>query len=237
MAIHAVGEQEVAPAAAPLPNPSQPAAGEPVPVDSAVRVGSTPVRVGSTQDDAASQMLLLFFRLLGPRRQGPDLPRQVRALLKSGYLAPRHLRALAVITLAGPMTVSEVARQEGLALSTASLLVTQLADAGLVERHEDAGDRRRTVVSVAPRFQRESWAVLDSKLAPLRRALGRMGPRQTRVLLDGLRILMEEVSRSGEDTSTGETGAVGAPREAITTMTAIPFGHPPTDQDPVEDLR
>ncbi len=181
MVIRAVGERVPAPEA---PGPDR----EPGEPDAAPWTRSS-------RDDPASEMLLLFFRLLGPRRHA-EMPKAVQRLLVSGYLAPRHLRALAVITLAGPMTVSEVARQEGLALSTASLLVTQLADAGLVERHEDVSDRRRTVVSVAPEFRRESWAVLDSKLAPLRRALDRMGPRQTQVLLRGLGILMEEVTRT-----------------------------------------
>jgi|GEM_PF-731449 len=212
MAIRAVGPQELI---------GQPPASVAVPPVRPVR----PVRGGvgaakpakASQDELASQLLLVFVRLLGPRRQGGIMPKHVKALLKSGYLAPRHMRAFAVVTLAGPMTVSELARQEGLALSTASLLVTQLAEAGLVERHEDAADRRRTVVSVAPEHRRESQAVLESKLAPLRRALDRMSPRQTRALFEGLDILLEEVTREtggqgdGGDRTAGETAAAGPP--------------------------
>jgi hypothetical protein len=44
--------------------------------------------------------------------------------------------------------------------------------------------------------------VLDSKLAPLRRALLRMGPRRSRALLEGLDILVEEVTRSDATTVT-----------------------------------
>jgi DNA-binding MarR family transcriptional regulator len=144
------------------------------------------------EDEQASQMFLAFTRLLrGPRHPGM-LPRHVQDLLRSGFLAPRHMSAFAVVALDGPMTVSELAQREGLALSTASLLVTQLGEAGLVERNEDAADRRRTVVSVAPRHRRESEAVLESKLAPLRRALARMGPERAAALLEGLQILVEE---------------------------------------------
>jgi DNA-binding MarR family transcriptional regulator len=160
----------------------------------------------SPEDELASQVLLAFARLLrGPHRRGSAMPSHVEALLKSGYLAPRHVGAFAVIALGGPMTVSELARQEGFALSTASLLVTQLAEAGLVERHEDVTDRRRTVVSVAPEHRLESQQVLDSKLAPLRRALLRMGPRRSRALLEGLDILVEEVTSSGATTITDPT--------------------------------
>jgi DNA-binding MarR family transcriptional regulator len=168
----------------------------------------------SPEDEQASQMLLTFTRLLrGPRRKDSGMPKHVEALLKKGFLAPRHLGAFAVITLEGPLTVSELARQEGLALSTASLLVTQLAEAGLVERRADVSDRRRTVVSVAPEHLQESRAVLESKLAPLRRALTRMGPRRTRALLEGLNILVEEVTRTAGDTPMGAAATRLRPQE------------------------
>ena len=49
-------------------------------------------------------------------------------------------------------------------------------------------------MSVAPRHRRESEAVLESKLAPLRRALARMGPERAAAMLEGLQILVEEVT-------------------------------------------
>jgi DNA-binding MarR family transcriptional regulator len=178
------------------------------------------------EDVLASQVLLAFARLArGPHRRDSAMPSHVEALLKSGFLAPRHVGAFAVIALGGPMTVSELARQEGFALSTASLLVTQLAEAGLVERHEDATDRRRTVVSVAPEHRRESQQVLDSKLAPLRRALRRMGPRRARALLDGLDIVVEEVTRSGATTTTDPTPLTTDPTPLTTTTLQPPEEH------------
>jgi DNA-binding MarR family transcriptional regulator len=128
-------------------------------------------------------------------------------MVERAGLAPRHLAAFAVVALAGPLTVSDLAARAGLALSTASLLVTQLADAGLVERREDEGDRRRTVVSVAPAYRAESEAVLEEKLAPLREAVLRMGPVRAKATLEGLAILAEVVSpRDGHRHSTPEAG-------------------------------
>lgn len=143
--------------------------------------------------DAARQLLLAFSRLLRGKRQEGDLPVQLREMVHRGELAPRHLAALAIVVLEGPLTVTELAHREGLALTTASLLVSQLAEAGLVERREDAVDRRRTVVSVAPEHRQESAAVLEARLAPLRRALDRMGPERAAVLLEGLEIVTEEL--------------------------------------------
>lgn len=165
-------------------------------------------------DDQATALLLALGRLLRGQRHGEGVPRRLKDQLAGGPLAPRHIGALAVVALYGPLTVSELARREGLALSTASLLVTQLSQAGLVERSEDADDRRRTVVSVAPAYRRESQAALESKLAPIRRALSRMGTRRATAMLEGLAVLVEEFTGSGE-TPPGEDGVVSHGREEV----------------------
>ncbi len=164
-------------------------------------------------DDQAAALLLALGRLLRGHRHGEGLPRRLRARFAGGALAPRHVGALAVVALYGPLTVSELASREGLALSTASLMVTQLSEAGLVERREDPDDRRRTVVSVAPAFRRESLAALESKLAPIRRALARMGTRRATAMLEGLAVLVEEIAGGG-GTSSGVDGmATHGPEE------------------------
>lgn len=61
---------------------------------------------------------------------------------------------LQVLRLAsGGPTMSDVATRLGLSKSTATSLVDQLAAAGLVERTEDTGDRRRLVLSPTVRGQ------------------------------------------------------------------------------------
>lgn len=155
--------------------------------------------------EQAARLLLAFARM--PRDQrGGDLPRRLQALVRSGVLAPRHFRAFAVIALGGTMTVSELASREGCALSTASLLVTQLAEAGLVERREDDADRRCTIVSVAPAHRRESEAILEAKLEPLRRVADRLGPQKTRALLDGLEVVAQELGAQGGGGAIAATG-------------------------------
>jgi DNA-binding MarR family transcriptional regulator len=143
--------------------------------------------------DPAARLLLAFTRLARDRKSGA-LPNRFEELAREGVLAPRHFRAFAVIAIGGPIRVSELAAREGCALSTASLLVTQLAEAGLVERREDDADRRCTVVSVAPAYRRASEQILKAKLAPLRRGIDRLGPAKTKALLDGLAVLAEEMA-------------------------------------------
>lgn len=168
-------------------------ASSPAATDVAATTGAT-AGTAACADDQAGRLLLAFARLSRGNRQVTDLPKRLATLVGSGQLAPRHLSAFTVIALEGPMTVSELAAHEGLAVSTASLLATQLADAGLVERREDERDRRRTVVSVAPAHRKESEELLESKLAPMRRALSRLGGARTQALFEGLAVVAEEMA-------------------------------------------
>lgn len=153
---------------------------------------------GRPEDAQVLDLLLALVRLIrAPRRRPPGwaLPAPLAALLAEGTLAPRHLSVLVVISQEGPLSVSELARREGWATTTASLLVTQLADCGLVERHADALDRRRTVVSVAAPHRSEIEAMARARLAPARRALQRLGPAGAQSLVEGINLLVEEVER------------------------------------------
>jgi DNA-binding MarR family transcriptional regulator len=152
-----------------------------------------PVRPEARSDERASELLLAFVRLARSNKQS-EMPEPLRQMLVDGGLAPRHLAAFTVIALEGELTVSELARREGYALSTTSLLVTQLAEAGLVVRREDTLDRRRTVVTVAPQYREQSASLLKARLAPLHRALDRLGPNRSRALMEGLSVLAEEIA-------------------------------------------
>lgn len=188
--------------------------------------GAGPVRgkgkARAREDEQAAELLLTFSRLVRGHRHHDKMPRHLQALLTSGVLAPRHIGAFAVVALVGPVTVSDLAQREGLALSTASLLVTQLSQVGLVERREDERDRRRTVVSVAPAHRRESEVVLESTLAPLRRALVRMGAERAGALLEGLAILVEEVTGSAGPEGCAPGAHADPPGDVTETAKEVP---------------
>jgi DNA-binding MarR family transcriptional regulator len=137
---------------------------------------------------------LAFTRLARSAKHNEEIPSRLRSLVGEGALAPRHLTAFAIVGMHGPLSISQLARREGCATTTASLVATQLADAGLIERREDAQDRRRTVISIAPAFRQDSRKVLEGRLAPLRRAMERMGPDRARIVMEGLAILAEEIA-------------------------------------------
>jgi DNA-binding MarR family transcriptional regulator len=144
-------------------------------------------------DQDAFEFLLAFTRLARSARHNEEVPVRLRTLLDDGVLAPRHLTAFAIVAMHGPLTVSQLAQREGCATTTSSLVTTQLAEAGLIERREDTVDRRRTVITVAPAYRKDSQQVLNARLAPLRRAMERMGPDRTRIVMEGLAMLAEEI--------------------------------------------
>jgi DNA-binding MarR family transcriptional regulator len=98
-----------------------------------------------SQNIARLAPLLPQFALALRRRRG-ELP---PALAKAGSLGERHIAALVSLGIAGPATVSELAGRTDTSLAHASLVVGELADAGLVEREHDEQDRRRIIVSLS----------------------------------------------------------------------------------------
>ena len=114
------------------------------------------VDVGADADLDADllELLRIMPRVIrAMKRQRPDQesepPAAIRALLSAGALGPRHLPVIVVLSMQGTMTVSELARRVGVGVAATSLMVGELAKAGIVERHVDERDRRRTIVSIS----------------------------------------------------------------------------------------
>src|SRR5688500_1722581 len=58
-------------------------------------------------------------------------------------------RALIIVAARKELTVSQLAKLLGVGNPTASILIQQLVERGLVTRTEDAGDRRQTVIRLS----------------------------------------------------------------------------------------
>jgi DNA-binding MarR family transcriptional regulator len=98
---------------------------------------------GLTTDEAIRAMLLLMPRVMARIKRTP-LPE----LLQPLNLAPRHLSLLSYLLFDGEMTVNELAARLEVAPTTVSLMVGDLSRQGVVERHDDPDDRRRTIVGI-----------------------------------------------------------------------------------------
>ena len=75
---------------------------------------------------------------------------EVPAVLQgAGQLGQRHVGMLITLAMSGPLGVSELAGRTEMTVAHASLVVGELAKAGLVERDHDERDRRRIMVSLS----------------------------------------------------------------------------------------
>jgi DNA-binding MarR family transcriptional regulator len=127
------------------------------------------------------------------RRPRSGLPGASRAVLE-------HL------ALAGPLTLGEAAAHMRRAQSVISEIVTHLERDGLLERENDPGDRRRTLIWLTPgghEALRRDREVLDNDL--LARALARLPPGQADGLNAAMRALIDCAQSDGLRTDGGES--------------------------------
>ena len=137
---------------------------------------------------------------------GALLPDLIRALARGSAgvppsmrdlsLARRHLNVVVILSMADAMNIGELSKRLGVTHATASLLVGQLSRAGLVQRAEDDLDRRRTIVSLSPKYRQEITEFLDRRVATGRDALARLDPAERAAFLKGIRALIEAFERS-----------------------------------------
>jgi DNA-binding MarR family transcriptional regulator len=136
-------------------------------------------------------------RVIGRLKRGaPEVPEPFQKAFELGGCGPRHLPAMMIAYLEGPLSVSELAEEIGLSVATTSLLVGELDRAGLVERREDEEDRRRTLVTVDEGVGRDVDAWIRERVEPLRRALERLSPEARAHFMEGWRVLDEESGRT-----------------------------------------
>jgi DNA-binding MarR family transcriptional regulator len=137
--------------------------------------------------------------VFGALKRGGPMPPSFAEAFDRAALGPRHVPVLMTVTLAGELSVSDLAEQLNLSLSTTSLMVGELARAGMLERSEDEKDRRRTLVRLNEAYHEGVAEWLQERLEPLRRTLERLGPRARANFLEGFRIMAEETARIGKD--------------------------------------
>jgi DNA-binding MarR family transcriptional regulator len=160
---------------------------------------------GGTDIDAdLSELIRIMPRVIrAMKRRHADQPSgppaAVRALLSAGELGPRHLPVLVVLALQGTIAVSELARRIGLGVPATSLMVSELERAGVVERHVDERDRRRTIVSLSAALRGDCERMARERLEPLRLALDHMGPETRAHFLAGWRVLAQTLGEQDDE--------------------------------------
>lgn len=124
------------------------------------------------------------------RRRRGDLP---PALRQAGKLGDRHIAALVSLAVAGPATVSELAERMEMTVAHASLVVGELAAAGLVDRDHDDQDRRRVIVSLSEQAKPAVAQMRDRHAAPLLSFLAGLDDAEANRFIEQLTALIEHL--------------------------------------------
>jgi DNA-binding MarR family transcriptional regulator len=120
------------------------------------------------------------------RRRGeiPDV------LKRAGSQGERHISTLISLAIMGPATVSELAQRTEMSTAHASLVVGELARAGLVDRDHDERDRRLIVVSLSSAAKPAVAEMRKRNSAPLLQFLSELDDDEAERFIDHLERLV-----------------------------------------------
>jgi DNA-binding MarR family transcriptional regulator len=110
-------------------------------------------------------------------------------------------RALIILAARKELTVSQLARMLGVGNPTASILIQQLVERGLVTRTEDAGDRRQTVVRLSAQGTEIGSGRRQEREKQWQRWLSHLSDDELDALARGLSAIIEVVKRESQDDS------------------------------------
>jgi DNA-binding MarR family transcriptional regulator len=137
------------------------------------------------------------------QRARAEMPEQLRETFNSYGLTARHGALLTQLLAEDSLSVTALAGRLGISLSTASGLVSDLADAGMVLRRTDPDSRRRTLVSLSDAHRGAFDAFVAVRAAPLLAALRELPADQRPGFVAGLAAW----SRAAQQPSPGAPGS------------------------------
>ena len=115
----------------------------------------------------------------------------IRAMLQKSGLTEQKWRVLRVLEEAGAMEQTRIASEACLLLPSLTRMLKSMDEDGLIERSKDAGDKRRTIVSITEagralinQHSAESSAIIEALES-------RVGKKQLEALLDTLEALQK----------------------------------------------
>ena len=108
-------------------------------------------------------------------------------------------RALFILSARKELTVTQLARLLGVGNPTASILVQQLVERGLVTRTEHATDRRHTVIRLSQKGTEIGAGRRKERAKQWRRWLSHLNDKELNALAQGLSAIVNVVKQELED--------------------------------------
>jgi DNA-binding MarR family transcriptional regulator len=125
--------------------------------------------------------------VLAYQHRAGDLPAGLRDAARLGQ---RHVGLLITLAISGPLSVSDLAERTGMTVAHASLVVGELARAGLVDRNHDERDRRRIIVSLSEAAKPAVAEMRRRNAEPVTRFLGQLDDEQAEAFVSHLALLL-----------------------------------------------
>ena len=135
-------------------------------------------------DAPAIERVLAVFDALMHRLMATHAPE-----LSAIDLTMSQTKALYLVLAAGQLRMSELAARLGVTSSTATGQVDRLVDLGLIERHEDAGDRRQVVITATPHAEATLERFRELNARRMRELLDRLDGDDLAVVERALHVL------------------------------------------------
>lgn len=128
--------------------------------------------------------------VLAYQRRAGEIP---AALHGASQLGQRHVGMLITLAISGPLSVSELAERTEMTVAHASLVVGELAKAGLVEREHDVRDRRRIIVSLSETARPAIAEMRQRNAEPVISFLRQLEPSQAEAFISNLTLLVSHL--------------------------------------------
>ena len=129
------------------------------------------------------------------RRRSGEIP---PAFMQAGGYGERHIAMLISLAIEGPATVSELGQRLDMTSAHASLVVGELARAGLVERNHDERDRRLIIVSLSDAAKPAVAEMRKRNGAPLLSFLGELEEDEADQFIEHLGRLISHIRGEAE---------------------------------------
>jgi MarR family transcriptional regulator, organic hydroperoxide resistance regulator len=142
-------------------------------------------RVGMTSDTSPASEALHKFLLIHRHL------RQTARNVDSHGIRPRQLAVLRFLLDDGSATVTDIQEYLYTSASTASTLITQLADAGLVERTRSEDDNRVVIIKLTQAGSELAGVTPVAGIGLLRRKLPTLSDERLRVINEALAEIMQ----------------------------------------------
>lgn len=107
----------------------------------------------------------------------------IRSAAEEHGISHQALMALRYVRMRPGITVSEIARQTGMAKSNVSRIVDQLVGMGVLEKRDDPADQRLVRLHVTPRAEEHFQAVHEAVRAKMASVLACLAPEQVDTLI------------------------------------------------------